>query len=179
MADVDFFLAKCYNYSGAISELNETLQSVCLQRRLSLALCPMPVDLAGTTATFLRTPGEMADHYRDAQTHLSTQDAILQQLKEACLSQQEAQVKVEDREAQVQELQDTITELHQEMTRKDQDKLTQLQELHQLESRVKQLTDQVRSSEETIGQLRQDVAVRVSISSATLSGDVSTAGKVG
>lgn len=56
MADVDFFLAKCCNYSGAISELNETLQSVCLQRRLSLALCPMPVDLAGTTATFLRTP---------------------------------------------------------------------------------------------------------------------------
>jgi TolA-binding protein len=50
---------------------------------------------------------------------------------------------VEEREAQVQELQDTITELHQEMTRKDQDKLTQLQELHQLESRVKQLTDQV------------------------------------
>ena len=51
---------------------------------------------------------------------------------------------VEEREAQVQALQDTITELHQEMTRKDQDKLTQLQELHQLESRVKQLTDQVK-----------------------------------
>uniref|UniRef100_A0A4W5MVQ3 Uncharacterized protein n=1 Tax=Hucho hucho TaxID=62062 RepID=A0A4W5MVQ3_9TELE len=113
-----------------------------LERRLSLALCPMPVDLAGTTATFFRTPGEMADHYKDAQTHLPTQDALLQHLKEACLFQQEAQVKVEEREAQVQELQDTITELHQEMTRKDQDKLTQLQELHQLESRVKQLTDQ-------------------------------------
>nr|XP_046205331.1 myosin-1-like isoform X1 [Oncorhynchus gorbuscha] len=150
-----------------------------LERRLSLALCPMPVDLAGTTATFLRTPREMEDHYRDAQTHLSTQDAILQQLKEACLSQQEAQVKVEEREAQVQELQDTITELHQEMTRKDQDKLTQLQELHQLESRVKQLTDQVRSSEETIGQLRQEVAVRVGISSATLSGDGSTTDPTG
>eukprot|EP00063_Salmo_salar_P056241 XP_014031076.1 PREDICTED: putative leucine-rich repeat-containing protein DDB_G0290503 [Salmo salar] len=397
------------------------------ERRLSLALCPMPVDLVGTTATFFRTPklflsrinpthleetmmrdkfffgekqkvqfkrtqrekqagdwqvgrvcgmeagssahgrhsspqwlpaglmraggkcGEMADRYKDVQTHLPTQDAILQHLKEACLSQQ-AQVKVEEREAQVQELQDTITELHQEMTRKDQDTLTQLQdtitelhqemtrkyqdtltqlqdtitelhqemtrkdqdtltqlqdtitelhqemtrkdqdtltqlqdtitelhqemtrkdqdtltqlqvtitelhqekdqdtltqlqdtitelhqemtrkdqdtltqlqdtitelhqemtrkyqdtltqlqdtitelhqemtrkyqdtltqlqELHQLESRVKQLTDQVRSSEETIGQLRQEVAVRVGISSATLSGDVSTAGK--
>ncbi|XP_045565003.1 putative uncharacterized protein DDB_G0271606 isoform X2 [Salmo salar] len=309
------------------------------ERRLSLALCPMPVDLVGTTATFFRTPGEMADRYKDVQTHLPTQDAILQHLKEACLSQQ-AQVKVEEREAQVQELQDTITELHQEMTRKDQDTLTQLQdtitelhqemtrkdqdtltqlqdtitelhqemtrkdqdtltqlqvtitelhqekdqdtltqlqdtitelhqemtrkdqdtltqlqdtitelhqemtrkyqdtltqlqdtitelhqemtrkyqdtltqlqELHQMESRVKQLTDQVelgnyyhpdrsssglassigkhlptsnqdqieqvRSSEETIGQLRQEVAVRVGISSATLSGDVSTAGK--
>nr|XP_046201960.1 uncharacterized protein LOC124033761 isoform X3 [Oncorhynchus gorbuscha]XP_046201961.1 uncharacterized protein LOC124033761 isoform X3 [Oncorhynchus gorbuscha]XP_046201962.1 uncharacterized protein LOC124033761 isoform X3 [Oncorhynchus gorbuscha]XP_046201963.1 uncharacterized protein LOC124033761 isoform X3 [Oncorhynchus gorbuscha] len=65
------------------------------------------------------------------------------------------------------------------MTKKDRDKLTQLQELHQLESKVKQLTDQVMSSEETIGQLRQEVAVRVGISSATLSGDGSTTNPTG
>lgn len=50
---------------------------------------------------------------------------------------------VEEREAQIQELQDTITELHQEMSLKDQDKLGQLQQLVQLETRVKELTQEV------------------------------------
>ena len=51
--------------------------------------------------------------------------------------------KVEEREAQIQELQDTITELHQDISQKDQDKLRQLQQLHHLESRVKELTEEV------------------------------------
>ncbi|XP_010901561.3 golgin subfamily A member 4 isoform X2 [Esox lucius] len=114
-----------------------------LERRLSLALCPMPVDFVGTnTAMFLRTLGEQTDRCQYMQTQLPTQDAVLQQLKEA-------QANVEDREAHVQKLQDTITELHEEMTRMDQNKLTQLQELHQLESRVKQLSDQVSTTEQT------------------------------
>lgn len=52
-------------------------------------------------------------------------------------------LQVEEREAQIQELQDTITELHQEMSLKDQDKLRQLQQLVQLKSRVKELTQEV------------------------------------
>lgn len=50
---------------------------------------------------------------------------------------------VEEREAQIQELQDTITELHQDISQKDHDKPKQLQELHRLESRVKELTEEV------------------------------------
>ncbi|KAL1007248.1 hypothetical protein UPYG_G00083990 [Umbra pygmaea] len=126
------------------------LQSDSLsERRLSLALCPLPADFVGTTTMFLRTLGDHADRDKDMHTQLPNQDPLLQKLKKACLSQLEAQAAVKEREAQVQELQDTITELHQEMTRKDQDKLKQLQELHQLKSRVKLLSEQASTTDQT------------------------------
>ena len=50
---------------------------------------------------------------------------------------------MEEREALVQDLQDTITELHQEITRKDQDQLSQLLHIQRLQSSVEQLTEQV------------------------------------
>ncbi|XP_053491032.1 early endosome antigen 1 isoform X4 [Ictalurus furcatus] len=84
------------------------------------------------------------------------QDDLLQQLRKLSLSEQEAKMKVEEREAQIQELQDTITELHQEMSLKDQDKLGQLQQLVQLETRVKELTQELQSSAQTIAQLRHE-----------------------
>ncbi|XP_017333578.1 polyamine-modulated factor 1-binding protein 1 isoform X2 [Ictalurus punctatus] len=84
------------------------------------------------------------------------QDDLLQQLRKLSPSEQEAQMKVEEREAQIQELQDTITELHQEMSLKDQDKLGQLQQLVQLETRVKELTQELQSSAQTIAQLRHE-----------------------
>ncbi|RXN31820.1 polyamine-modulated factor 1-binding 1 isoform X1 [Labeo rohita] len=61
---------------------------------------------------------------------------------------------VEEREALILELQDVITELHQEMSLKEQHELKQLQQLLQLETRVKELQEQVQGSEETIAQLR-------------------------
>lgn len=45
------------------------------------------------------------------------------------------------------ELQETITELHKEMSLKDKDKLGQLQQLVQLETRVKELTQEVVGSQ--------------------------------
>ncbi|KAG5270689.1 hypothetical protein AALO_G00195430 [Alosa alosa] len=97
--------------------------------------------------------------------------SLLQQLREMSLSHRETQAKMEEREAQLQELQDTITELHQDISQKDHDKLWQLQQLHHLESRVKELTEEVQNSEETIAQLKQEMSVRTP---SSLTREVST-----
>ncbi|KAL7854807.1 hypothetical protein SRHO_G00169970 [Serrasalmus rhombeus] len=88
------------------------------------------------------------------------QDDLLQQLRELSVSEQEAKAKVEEYEAQIQELQDIITELHQEMSLKDQDKLSQLQQLIQLEAKVKELTEELQGSAETTAQLRREATER-------------------
>ncbi|XP_073763637.1 polyamine-modulated factor 1-binding protein 1 isoform X8 [Danio rerio] len=67
---------------------------------------------------------------------------------------------MEDREALILELQDVITELHQEMSLKEQHELQQLQQLLQLDARVKELQQQEQRSEETIAQLRLELAER-------------------
>ncbi|KAI5608505.1 hypothetical protein C0J50_6644 [Silurus asotus] len=54
---------------------------------------------------------------------------------------------MEEREAQIKELQNTITELHQEMSLKDQEKLQQLKQLVHLEARIKTLTQEVSSDQ--------------------------------
>ncbi|XP_067257321.1 polyamine-modulated factor 1-binding protein 1 [Chanodichthys erythropterus] len=76
---------------------------------------------------------------------------------------------VEEREALILELQDVITELHQEMSLKEQHELLQLQQLLQLEARVKELQEQVQGSEETIAQLRLELAERAQSNSGMLS----------
>ncbi|KAK3562218.1 hypothetical protein QTP86_030549, partial [Hemibagrus guttatus] len=83
-------------------------------------------------------------------------------------------LQVEEREAQIQELQDSITELHQAMSLKDQDKLRQLQQLVQLESRIKELTQELQSSAQTIAQLRhqaRDSTTSTSVLHRDVSGD--------
>ncbi|GAA6073695.1 trichohyalin, partial [Tachysurus ichikawai] len=67
---------------------------------------------------------------------------------------------VEEHEAQIQDLQDTITELHKEISLKDQDKLRQLQQLVQLESKVKELTQELQNSAQTITQLSHEARDR-------------------
>ncbi|KAM6980630.1 uncharacterized protein FYW47_000365 [Aplochiton taeniatus] len=64
-----------------------------LERRQSLALCPMPTDLAGTTATPARTREAQAEPHIHLKAHLLDYEAYVQQLKEASLSQQETQTK--------------------------------------------------------------------------------------
>ncbi|KAF5901293.1 polyamine-modulated factor 1-binding protein 1 isoform X1, partial [Clarias magur] len=93
-------------------------------------------------------------HSREMET--CQDELLLQQLRKLSLSEQEAKMKVEEREAQIQQLQDTITELHQEMSLKDQDKLGQLQQLVLLETRVKELTQELQKSAQTIAQLRHE-----------------------
>uniref|UniRef100_A0A3B3R881 Myosin heavy chain, skeletal muscle-like n=1 Tax=Paramormyrops kingsleyae TaxID=1676925 RepID=A0A3B3R881_9TELE len=46
---------------------------------------------------------------------------------------------MDKREAEIQTLQDTITELHHELSLKDQENLRQMQELHRFESKVKEV----------------------------------------
>uniref|UniRef100_A0A8C2GV93 Polyamine-modulated factor 1-binding protein 1 n=1 Tax=Cyprinus carpio TaxID=7962 RepID=A0A8C2GV93_CYPCA len=89
------------------------------------------------------------------------QDAIQEQ-------PEQPKTKVEEREALILELQDVITELHQEMSLKEQHELQQLQELLQLEARVKELQEQVQGSEEYIAQLRLELAEKAESSSTTL-----------
>ncbi|XP_043099198.1 trichohyalin isoform X2 [Puntigrus tetrazona] len=76
--------------------------------------------------------------------------------------------KMEEREALILELQDVITELHQDMSLKGQHELQQLQQLLQLEAKVKELQEQVQGSEGTIVQLRLELAKKAESSSATL-----------
>ncbi|XP_016303419.1 centrosome-associated protein CEP250-like [Sinocyclocheilus anshuiensis] len=78
------------------------------------------------------------------------------------------QGRVEEREALILELQDVITELHQEMSLKEQHELEQLQQLLQLEARVEELQEQVQGSEDTIAQLRLELAERAESSSTML-----------
>ncbi|KAL1270613.1 hypothetical protein QQF64_029629 [Cirrhinus molitorella] len=75
---------------------------------------------------------------------------------------------VEEREALILELQDVITELHQEMSLKEQHELQQLQQLLQLEAKVKELQEQVQGSEGTKAQLRLELAERAESNSAML-----------
>ncbi|XP_073691780.1 uncharacterized protein pmfbp1 [Garra rufa] len=77
-------------------------------------------------------------------------------------------LEVEEREALILELQDVITELHQEMSLKEQHELQQLQQLLQLEAKVKELQEQVQGSEETIAQQRLELAERAESNSAML-----------
>ncbi|KAL4630269.1 polyamine-modulated factor 1-binding protein 1 isoform X3 [Arapaima gigas] len=109
------------------------------EQRPSLALCPMPADFAGSTATLPCAPRGTGEWQIQ---HPTCQDPLHQELSQQLLvSQQKAQST--EREAQIRGLQDTITELHLEMSMKDEDKLEQLQELHRLESRIKELTQEV------------------------------------
>ncbi|XP_077057955.1 uncharacterized protein pmfbp1 isoform X3 [Siphateles boraxobius] len=71
----------------------------------------------------------------------SSRDVVLEQPEES-LSDQSTKAKVEEREALILELQDVITELHLEMSLKEQHELQQLQQLLQLETRVKELQEQ-------------------------------------
>ncbi|KAF7703395.1 hypothetical protein HF521_022402 [Silurus meridionalis] len=80
---------------------------------------------------------------------------------------------MEEREAQIKELQDTITELHQEMSLKDQEKLQQLKQLVHLEARIKTLTQELQSSAQTIAQLRHE-ARDSTVSNSVLHRDVSS-----
>ncbi|XP_059394376.1 trichohyalin isoform X4 [Carassius carassius] len=89
------------------------------------------------------------------------QDAVQEQTEQP-------KTKVEEREDLILELQDVITELHQEMSLKEQHELQQLKELLQLEARVKELQEQVQGSEETIAQLRLELAEKAGSSSTTL-----------
>lgn len=50
---------------------------------------------------------------------------------------------MDEREAEIQTLQDTITELHHELSLKDQENLRQMQELHRFESKVKEVSTDV------------------------------------
>ncbi|XP_028811809.1 polyamine-modulated factor 1-binding protein 1 isoform X2 [Denticeps clupeoides] len=81
--------------------------------------------------------------------------ALLHQLREVSLSLQRSKTRVEECEAHIQQLQNTITELHEEISQKDQEKLTQLQQLHHLENRVKALVEQAQISEETVAKLKE------------------------
>ncbi|XP_048042032.1 trichohyalin isoform X2 [Megalobrama amblycephala] len=97
----------------------------------------------------------------------ASQDVVQEQPEES-LSDQSTNAKVEEREALILELQDVITELHQEMSLKEQHELLQLQQLLQLEARVKELQEQVQGSEETIAQLRLELAERAQSNSGML-----------
>ncbi|XP_052418278.1 trichohyalin isoform X2 [Carassius gibelio] len=94
---------------------------------------------------------------------------MLEAIQDAVQEQPEQpKTKVEEREDLILELQDVITELHQEMSLKEQHELQQLKELLQLEARVKELQEQVQGSEETIAQLRLELAEKAESSSTTL-----------
>ncbi|KAI7813992.1 putative coiled-coil domain-containing protein 19 [Triplophysa rosa] len=77
-----------------------------------------------------------------------------------------AVLEAEEREDLILELQNAITDLHQEMSLKEQQELHKLQHLLQLETRVKELQEQTQSSEETIAQLRQELNERTESNSA-------------
>ncbi|XP_056610698.1 polyamine-modulated factor 1-binding protein 1 isoform X2 [Triplophysa dalaica] len=94
-----------------------------------------------------------------------SQDILKEQLEKS-VSDQGAKAKAEERDDLILELQNAITDLHQEMSLKEQQELHKLQHLLQLETRVKELQEQTQSSEETIAQLRQELHKRIESNSA-------------
>ncbi|CAM5151701.1 unnamed protein product [Eretmochelys imbricata] len=121
-------------------------------QRPSLAQRPVPTEhLSGSTAAqIIVTPPQQIMEQEELRVQLASKEQLIRQLNvhlmEANHSQEKSKAEVLERETKIQELQEIITDLHHEISRKDSEAVNQLQEKHLLETTVQSLRQMVSSA---------------------------------
>ncbi|CAM5094283.1 unnamed protein product [Natator depressus] len=121
-------------------------------QRPSLAQRPVPTEhLSGSTAAqIIVTPPQQIMEQEELRVQLASKEQLIHQLNvhlmEANHSQEKSKAEVLERETKIQELQEIITDLHHEISRKDSEAVNQLQEKHLLETTVQSLRQMVSSA---------------------------------
>ncbi|CAM2101245.1 unnamed protein product, partial [Caretta caretta] len=114
-------------------------------QRPSLAQRPVPTEhLSGSTAAqIIVTPPQQIMEQEELRVQLASKEQLIHQLNvhlmEANHSKEKSKAEVLERETKIQELQEIITDLHHEISRKDSEAVNQLQEKHLLETTVQSL----------------------------------------
>ncbi|XP_074974613.1 polyamine-modulated factor 1-binding protein 1 isoform X11 [Caretta caretta] len=123
--------------------------------RPSLAQRPVPTEhLSGSTAAqIIVTPPQQIMEQEELRVQLASKEQLIHQLNvhlmEANHSKEKSKAEVLERETKIQELQEIITDLHHEISRKDSEAVNQLQEKHLLETTVQSLRQMVSSAPES------------------------------
>ncbi|CAM4545166.1 unnamed protein product [Lepidochelys kempii] len=121
-------------------------------QRPSLAQRPVPTEhLSGSTAAqIIVTPPQQIMEQEELRVQLASKEQLIHQLNvhlmEANHNQEKSKAEVLERETKIQELQEIITDLHHEISRKDSEAVNQLQEKHLLENTVQSLRQMVSSA---------------------------------
>nr|XP_048672912.1 polyamine-modulated factor 1-binding protein 1 isoform X5 [Caretta caretta] len=121
-------------------------------QRPSLAQRPVPTEhLSGSTAAqIIVTPPQQIMEQEELRVQLASKEQLIHQLNvhlmEANHSKEKSKAEVLERETKIQELQEIITDLHHEISRKDSEAVNQLQEKHLLETTVQSLRQMVSSA---------------------------------
>ncbi|XP_074974604.1 polyamine-modulated factor 1-binding protein 1 isoform X1 [Caretta caretta] len=124
-------------------------------QRPSLAQRPVPTEhLSGSTAAqIIVTPPQQIMEQEELRVQLASKEQLIHQLNvhlmEANHSKEKSKAEVLERETKIQELQEIITDLHHEISRKDSEAVNQLQEKHLLETTVQSLRQMVSSAPES------------------------------
>ncbi|TFK03825.1 fibrinogen C domain-containing protein 1 [Platysternon megacephalum] len=120
-------------------------------QRPSLAQRPVPTEhLSGSTAAQITvTPLQQMMEQEELRVQLASKEQLIHQLnvhlREANHSQEKSKAEVLEKEAKIQELQEIITNLHHEISLKDSEAVSQLEEKHLLETTVQSLRQMVSS----------------------------------
>ncbi|KYO38522.1 zinc finger homeobox protein 4 isoform F [Alligator mississippiensis] len=121
-------------------------------QRPSLAQRPVPTEhLSGSTATqTTNSSSGRGMEQEDLGAQVASKGQLIHQLsvqrREAARSQEEARAEVLEKEAKIQELQQIITGLHQEISLKDLEAASEMQEKHLLETKIQSLQQMVSSA---------------------------------
>ncbi|XP_074974607.1 polyamine-modulated factor 1-binding protein 1 isoform X5 [Caretta caretta] len=129
-------------------------------QRPSLAQRPVPTEhLSGSTAAqIIVTPPQQIMEQEELRVQLASKEQLIHQLNvhlmEANHSKEKSKAEVLERETKIQELQEIITDLHHEISRKDSEAVNQLQEKHLLETTVQSLRQMLDAQEQRIYELQ-------------------------
>ncbi|XP_018418396.1 PREDICTED: spindle pole body component 110-like [Nanorana parkeri] len=141
------------NYHSLYEEQLQRMNSIgrhLESKRQVLAPHPAPEDLPATDAA---SAMGFVQELEELQELVMNKELLVQQLhsqlRDAIHSQELSRIEVFEKDARLQELQDTITELHQEISLKDSKAVIHLQEKHHLENQVKALSQVANKPSET------------------------------
>nr|XP_032659957.1 M protein, serotype 2.1-like [Chelonoidis abingdonii] len=126
----------------------------------SLAQRPVPTEhLSGSTAAQITvTPPQQMMEQEELRVQLASKEQLIHQLnvhlREANHNQEKSKAEILEKEAKIRELQEIITDLHHEISLKDLEAVSQLEEKHLLETTVQCLRQMLDAQEQRIYQLQ-------------------------
>ncbi|XP_067399538.1 polyamine-modulated factor 1-binding protein 1 [Emydura macquarii macquarii] len=135
-------------------------------QRPSLAQRLVPTEhLSGSTATQITvTPPEQMIEQEELRVQMASTEQLIHQLnvhlREANHSQEKSKAEVLEKEVKIQELQEIITDLHHDISWKDSETVSQLQEKHLLETTVQPLRQLLDAHEQRIYQVQTKQTAR-------------------
>ncbi|XP_042196319.1 early endosome antigen 1-like [Callorhinchus milii] len=155
--ELEEHVAKVTEYKEENSTLLTTKENLAKEIALASATVrAMPTEhLSGSTATLPPNTGssEIFMKYEEIKSELEIKEQMIQrlhkELTDATFAQQLSKDEVVDKDKKIQELQDIITELHNDVALKDAENLNQLQDIHLLESNIKALNEELGSPHKT------------------------------